>query len=100
MFLCSWGAGGLKASSMFCSPTFVALPFPVWPGRCEGSLRCSTCHVVIMGHDMYKALGTPCEEEQDMLGITFRATPTSRLGCQVLMEAQLDGIRVLIPGAK
>jgi len=53
-----------------------------------------------MGHDMYKALGTPCEEEQDMLGITFRATPTSRLGCQVLMEAQLDGIRVLIPGAK
>mmetsp|Transcript_13723 Transcript_13723/g.35257 ORF Transcript_13723/g.35257 Transcript_13723/m.35257 type:complete len:122 (-) Transcript_13723:40-405(-) len=45
-------------------------------GRCEGSLRCSTCHVVIMGHDMYKALGTPCEEEQDMLGITFRATPT------------------------
>jgi 2Fe-2S ferredoxin len=65
-------------------------------GSCEGSLACSTCHLVI-GREWYDRLPLPSEEEQDMLDFASGLTSTSRLGCQVVMEAKYDGLEVALP---
>lgn len=63
---------------------------------CGGSLACSTCHVVVAAED-YDRVGVPCEDEEDMLDQSFAVTRTSRLGCQIRMDAALDGLRVRLP---
>ena len=65
-------------------------------GACEGSLACSTCHVVI-DSAWYDKLEPPEEDEEDLLDRAFGLTPTSRLGCQVRMTDELDGMVVSIP---
>lgn len=67
-------------------------------GACEGSLACSTCHI-ILPKDYYASLPEPSDEENDMLDLAFGLTQTSRLGCQVKLTEKLEGIRVEIPGA-
>ena len=44
-------------------------------GACEGSLACSTCHV-ILDSDVYDALEEPSDEENDMLDLAFGLTET------------------------
>lgn len=66
-------------------------------GACEGSMACSTCHLVI-DRKFYDRLPAPSEEEEDMLCLTFGLRPTSRLGCQVVMTEELDGLIVRLPG--
>lgn len=65
-------------------------------GACEGSLACSTCHIVI-DPEWFDRLQEPSEDEEDMLDLAFGLTKTSRLGCQILMSAQLDGLVVRLP---
>ncbi|CAG8530780.1 7679_t:CDS:10 [Paraglomus brasilianum] len=65
---------------------------------CEGSLACSTCHVVV-DPAYYDKLDEPTDEENDMLDLAFGLTETSRLGCQIVMREDLDGITVAIPSA-
>lgn len=67
-------------------------------GACEGSLACSTCHVVVEPQ-WYELLNEPAEEEEDMLDLAFGLTSTSRLGCQILMTEELDGLTVRLPSA-
>ncbi len=67
-------------------------------GACEGSLACSTCHVIVES-DFYKKLEDASEEEEDMLDLAFGLTHTSRLGCQIIMTEDLDGLRVQLPTA-
>ena len=67
-------------------------------GACEGSLACSTCHVVVDA-EWYEKLDEATEEEEDMLDLAFGLTHTSRLGCQIKMTDKLDGIRVALPAA-
>ena len=67
-------------------------------GACEGSLACSTCHVIV-DSDYYDKLETASEEEEDMLDLAFGLTTTSRLGCQIVISDKLDGLRVIIPSA-
>ena len=67
-------------------------------GACEGSLACSTCHV-ILEQDMYNKLEEPTDEENDMLDLAPGLTETSRLGCQVIMSKDLDGMVVTLPNA-
>ncbi|MBK8176863.1 MAG: ferredoxin family 2Fe-2S iron-sulfur cluster binding protein [Rhodospirillales bacterium] len=67
-------------------------------GACEGSLACSTCHVIV-DPDWYDRLGEPSEEEEDMLDLAFGLTHTSRLGCQIRMTTELDGLTVTLPSA-
>lgn len=67
-------------------------------GACEASLACSTCHVIVQ-EDFYGKLATPKDEEEDMLDLAFGLTDTSRLGCQIFMRPEIDGIRVTIPAA-
>lgn len=65
-------------------------------GACEGSLACSTCHVVVEPED-YERLSEATEDEEDMLDLAFGLTRTSRLGCQIIMSDELDGLTVLLP---
>lgn len=65
-------------------------------GACEGSLACSTCHVVV-DKEFYDLLKEPSEDEEDMLDLAFGLTPTSRLGCQIIMTKELDGLTVVVP---
>ena len=65
-------------------------------GACQGSLACSTCHVIISQED-YERLETATEDEEDMLDLAFGLTKTSRLGCQIIMTEELDGLTVSLP---
>lgn len=65
-------------------------------GACEGSLACSTCHVIV-DKAFYDKLTPPTEDEEDMLDLAFGLTPTSRLGCQIIMTKELDGLTVIVP---
>ncbi|MDN3565788.1 ferredoxin family 2Fe-2S iron-sulfur cluster binding protein [Paeniroseomonas aquatica] len=65
-------------------------------GACEGSLACSTCHVVVDG-SWFKQLAAPTEDEEDMLDLAFDLQETSRLGCQIIMTNELDGLVVKLP---
>ncbi len=67
-------------------------------GACEGSLACSTCHVIIEP-DWYELLKDASEDEEDMLDLAFGLTQTSRLGCQIIMTEELDGLIVRLPQA-
>ena len=65
-------------------------------GTCGGSLSCATCHVVF-GADDYARVGPPSEDEMDMLDLAFNVTETSRLGCQIKMSDELDGLTAKVP---
>jgi 2Fe-2S ferredoxin len=67
-------------------------------GACEGSLACSTCHVII-DPEYFDMLKEPTEDEEDMLDLAFGLTHTSRLGCQIIMSEELDGLKVRVPSA-
>jgi 2Fe-2S ferredoxin len=67
-------------------------------GACEGSLACSTCHVIVSAED-YERLKEATEEEEDMLDLAFGLTHTSRLGCQIIVTDELDGLTVTLPAA-
>jgi ferredoxin, 2Fe-2S len=65
-------------------------------GACEGSLACSTCHVII-DPEWYDLLKEATEDEEDMLDLAFGLTRTSRLGCQIIITEELDGLTVTLP---
>jgi 2Fe-2S ferredoxin len=67
-------------------------------GACEGSLACSTCHVIV-DSEWYELLKDATEDEEDMLDLAFGLTQTSRLGCQIIMTEELDGLTVRLPQA-
>ncbi|WVF67699.1 hypothetical protein IAT40_002458 [Kwoniella sp. CBS 6097] len=67
-------------------------------GACEGSVACSTCHVVI-DPEHYDMLPEPDDEENDMLDLAFGLEDTSRLGCQVKLTKELDGMTATLPSA-
>jgi 2Fe-2S ferredoxin len=65
-------------------------------GACEGSLACSTCHVIVDA-SWFAKLAKPTEDEEDMLDLAFDLQETSRLGCQLIMTDALDGLVVKLP---
>jgi 2Fe-2S ferredoxin len=65
-------------------------------GACEGSLACSTCHVIV-DPAWFGKLEPPTEDEEDMLDLAFDLQRTSRLGCQLIMTKALDGLVVRLP---
>lgn len=65
-------------------------------GACEGSLACSTCHVIVAPED-FERLPDAAEEEEDMLDLAWGLTKTSRLGCQIIITEELDGLTVSLP---
>uniref|UniRef100_A0A8D0BFK2 2Fe-2S ferredoxin-type domain-containing protein n=1 Tax=Salvator merianae TaxID=96440 RepID=A0A8D0BFK2_SALMN len=65
-------------------------------GACEGTLACSTCHLIFQ-EDVFQRLGAIGDDELDMLDLAFGLTNTSRLGCQVHVQKWMDGLMVQVP---
>ena len=65
-------------------------------GACEGAMACSTCHVIVAS-DWFDRLDAASEDEEDMLDLAFGLTRTSRLGCQIIISPDLDGLTVRLP---
>ena len=65
-------------------------------GACEGSMACSTCHVIVE-NGFCESLEPPSEDEEDMLDLAFGLTLTSRLGCQITVTEDLDGLVLRVP---
>ena len=65
-------------------------------GACDGSLACSTCHVIV-DPEWFQRLNSLSEDEEDMLDLAFGLTNTSRLGCQIVMSTEIDGLVVSLP---
>jgi ferredoxin len=65
-------------------------------GACGGELACATCHL-IFSEEMYDTLSEKEPEEDDMLDLAFELTDTSRLGCQICVRKDMEGMIVRIP---
>jgi 2Fe-2S ferredoxin len=65
-------------------------------GACEGCLSCTTCHVIVE-EEFFELLPAASEEEEDMLDLAAGLKPTSRLGCQIRVSEELDGLVVHLP---
>jgi 2Fe-2S ferredoxin len=67
-------------------------------GECDGSIACATCHVIV---DVAHAgrLDAASAEEEDMLDLAPGVQPTSRLGCQIVLTDELDGLTVRLPAS-
>ncbi|XP_059044905.1 adrenodoxin [Achroia grisella] len=66
-------------------------------GACEGTLTCSTCHVILKQKDFDSLPEEASDEERDMLDLAYGLTDTSRLGCQITLTKDLDGLEVIVP---
>lgn len=62
-------------------------------GDCGGVCSCSTCHVKVRPEWLAKT-GQASEIEQDILDLEDEANERSRLGCQIDMTDELDGLVV------
>ena len=65
-------------------------------GTCGGSISCCTCHIII-DPEWFKIVGPPNPDEEDMLDLAVELEKTSRLGCQIEVNKNLDGLIVKIP---
>lgn len=65
-------------------------------GTCEGQMACSTCHVIVDPADFAK-LPPASANEEDMLDLALGATRTSRLACQIWLDAAMPKLTVKIP---
>ncbi|XP_071769745.1 ferredoxin-2, mitochondrial [Centroberyx gerrardi] len=65
-------------------------------GACEASLACSTCHVYVSLAHLDK-LPEPEEREDDMLDMAPMLQENSRLGCQIILTPELDGLELTLP---
>ncbi|XP_074072739.1 adrenodoxin, mitochondrial [Macrotis lagotis] len=65
-------------------------------GACEGTLACSTCHLVFEEH-IFEKLDPVTDEENDMLDLAFGLTDTSRLGCQICLTKSMNNMTVRVP---
>lgn len=60
-------------------------------GTCGGMALCASCHCYIMSdHELHEA----SEDEEDMLDQAFFVEDNSRLGCQIQMKNELEGLIV------
>ena len=66
--------------------------------ECGGACSCATCHVYVDSAWQSK-LAEPTSEEEEMLDEAFDVQENSRLSCQILLNTELDGLKVTIAPA-
>jgi len=66
-------------------------------GECGGNCMCATCHVYVDSKFLDR-IPAAKENEKFMLSIAVEGPqPNSRLGCQIKMTAELDGLILRLP---
>jgi 2Fe-2S ferredoxin len=64
--------------------------------ECGGNCACATCHVYVA--EPWRArVNPPSKEERDMFECVLSPNGNSRLGCQVIVTEELDGLIVHLP---
>lgn len=67
-------------------------------GTCGGMALCSTCHVYVLSDHELSEIS---QDEEDMLDQAFFVENNSRLGCQIKLADDLEGLKVkLAPEAQ
>jgi|SRR5580693_5939845 2Fe-2S ferredoxin len=65
-------------------------------GECGGACACATCHIYVP--EAWRGVtGSASENEREMLECANDADDRSRLGCQVVVTAEMDGMTVFTP---
>ncbi|XP_022903780.2 adrenodoxin-like protein 1, mitochondrial [Onthophagus taurus] len=67
-------------------------------GACEASLACTTCHVYV-NSDYLDKLNPPEEKEDDLLDLAPFLKENSRLGCQIILSKDMEGMELQLPQA-
>lgn len=67
-------------------------------GACEASLACTTCHVYV-NSDFVDKLPEATEKEDDLLDMAPFLKENSRLGCQIVLTRDLNGLELTLPAA-
>ncbi|WP_439589157.1 2Fe-2S iron-sulfur cluster-binding protein [Hydrogenophaga sp.] len=66
-------------------------------GECGGCLSCATCHVYLDA-EWAGRLAPADQMELEMLeAVAAERRPTSRLGCQIVIDASMDEMPVHLP---
>jgi 2Fe-2S ferredoxin len=60
-------------------------------GTCGGMALCASCHCYV---ESDHELREPSEDEEIMLDQTLNVKSNSRLGCQIKIKEDIDGLRV------
>ncbi len=60
-------------------------------GTCGGMALCASCHVYVLNN---RPLSEPSDDELAMLDSAFFVSSNSRLGCQLRIREELDGLLV------
>ena len=60
-------------------------------GTCGGMAMCASCHCYI---ESAHELNAPSDDEEDMLDQAFFVEDNSRLGCQIFMKPEYEGLMV------
>ena len=68
-------------------------------GACEASLACTTCHCYVEDESYFDMLPEATEDEEDLLDKAPFLSVNSRLGCQIIINEELAGIRMRLPRA-
>ena len=63
---------------------------------CGGACACATCHIYV-DEKWFNKLPSKSEAEQDMLDMAIEPNKFSRLGCQITVNDDLDGLVVKMP---
>lgn len=63
--------------------------------ECGGACSCATCHVYVE-QGWYDKLPAPSDDEEDLLYTAPDVQPNSRLSCQILLNDDLDGLKVTL----
>ena len=63
---------------------------------CGGACACATCHIYV-DEKWFNKLPSKSEAEQDMLDMAIEPNKFSRLGCQITVNDDLDGMVVKMP---
>lgn len=64
--------------------------------ECGGACSCATCHCYV-DENWIGAVEPASAVEKDMLGGVIDPKPNSRLACQIMITAALDGLVVRLP---
>jgi 2Fe-2S ferredoxin len=65
-------------------------------GECGGNLSCATCHVHVQPKWM-EVVGEKTGDEADLLEFDEMLAANSRLGCQITITDELDGLQLRVP---
>lgn len=68
-------------------------------GECGGWMACATCHGYV-GEEWLSRLPPPSDQERAMLEGCIDVRPTSRLTCQIILDATLDGLSIAVPASQ